>query len=161
MKAVLKPTLLAISVGALAITAPATSLAEHHGEKPQKQSKITKLSPEFMKQLDHASFLPNIMKHLMKNKKTLELSPEQMKALKGYNKTNSPKVKAMVKAVIELEAKAKQLTLDNYPPEAIMEVGGNSIQARHDLMMAKLRCRDFVKATLTAKQYKQALTTYK
>lgn len=161
MKTVLKPALIAMSLGALSVGTPAVSLADHHGEKTHKQSKVAKLSPEFIKQLDHASFLPNIMKHLMMNKKKLELSAEQMKALKGYNRENSPKVKAMVKAVTELEAKAKQMTLDNFPPEAVMEVGSNSIQARHDLMLAKLKCRDFVKSVLKPEQYKQALTTYK
>jgi len=161
MKSMFKPALLAMAIGSLAVLSPAVSYADHHGEKQAKPAKAMKHTPEFMKQLKHASFLPNIMKHLKANKKTLKITKEQMQALQTYHKNHAPKVHNMVKAVNKLEAKAYKMTLDNFPPQMVMDVASGSIQARHDLMMAKLKCRDFVKATLTAEQYKQALTTYK
>ncbi len=164
MKSIFKPALLAITLGSFALSAPTVSFADHHADKATKAENpaaAMKHSPEFMKQLAHASFLPNIMKHLKKNQKSLEISDEQMKALNNYHQHNAPKTHNMVKAVMELEKKAHQMALDNYPPEMVMDVGSSSIQARHDLMMAKLRCRDFVKATLKPEQYKKALTSYK
>jgi len=160
MKSILKPTLFAVSLGLFSLTAPALTYADHHGGGGDKAHKMDK-SGDMMKFVDHASFMPNLMKHILKNKAELNLSKEQEKAFKDFHNANSPKVFKMAKQVSKLEAKAKQMTLDNVPPQEIMKVGGQSIQIRHDLMMAKLKCRDFVKSVLDKKQYKQALTSFK
>ena len=154
MKTLLKPTLIAMSLGLFSVTAPAISLADHHGDKTTKKAVD-------MKPLNHASFMPKIMKHLLKNQKELKLTPEQVTAFEGFHKEKSPMIHKMAKKVAELEAKAKQLTLDNHPPMSVIQAGGQSIQIRYDLMIAKLQCRDFVKSVLNEEQYKKALTTFK
>ena len=117
-------------------------------------------SKAFFKNLDHASFMPNIMKHLKKSKDQFDISAGQMKKLKQYHQTNSPKVKSMVKELIELENKAKQMTLDNYPPQMVAKVGKQTLDIRYQLMMMKLKCRSFIKSVLKPEQYKQVLTSY-
>ena len=159
MKTILKPTFFAISLGLFSLSAPALSFADHHGG--DKAHKMAMQGGDMMKHVHHASFMPNLMKYLLKNKETLKLSEEQAQALNGYRLENSPKVHQMAKQVSELEAQGKQMTLDNFPPQEIIKVGGQSIQIRHDLMIAKLKCRDFVKSVLNEKQYKQALTSFK
>ena len=160
MKAILKPTLLSVSLGLFSLGVPVISYADHHGNKPHTDN-MPMPTGEMMKQVEHASFMPNLMKHILKNKKQLNLSEQQAKALNDFRLANSPKIRQMAQQVSELEAKAKQMTLDNYPPQNVIEVGGQSIQLRHNLMISKLQCRDFVKSNLTPEQYKQALTSYK
>lgn len=84
-----------------------------------------------------------------------------MQALKKFHKTQSPNVQRMVKKLIEMEAEGKRMALENYPPEQVMQVGKMSLNMRFDLMMAKLKCRSFIKSVLTPKQYKKVLTSYK
>lgn len=151
----MKKLMIALSIGALTMSGiSTTSYASNH-------KKITKPSAEFFQQLDHASFMPNFMKYIKQNKAELKVTKEQMKALKAYHKENSPIVHKMVKQLTKAEAKAKTMALENFPPEAVAKVGRHSLDIRYDLMMAKLKCRSFVKSVLNPKQYKKALTSYK
>jgi len=151
----MKKLMIALSIGALTMSGiSTTSYASNH-------KKITKPSAEFFQQLDHASFMPNFMKYIKQNKAELKVTKEQMKALKAYHKENSPIVHKMVKQLTKAEAKAKTMALENFPPEAVAKVGRQSLDIRYDLMMAKLKCRSFVKSVLNPKQYKKALTSYK
>jgi len=151
----MKNLLIAISISAFTLTAmsPASYASDH--------KKMAKPSAEFFQQLDHASFMPNLMKHIKQNKAELKVTKEQMKSLKAYHKENSPFVHNMVKQLTKTEAKAKKMALENFPPQAVAKVGRESLDIRHDLMMAKLKCRTFVKSVLNPEQYKKALTTYK
>ncbi|MEA1987863.1 MAG: Spy/CpxP family protein refolding chaperone [Pseudomonadota bacterium] len=151
----MKKLMIALSIGTLTMSGISTaSYASDH-------KKMAKPSAEFFQQLDHASFMPNLMKYIKQNKAELKVTKEQMKALKAYHKENSPIVHKMVKQLTKAEAKAKTMALENFPPEAVAKVGRQSLDIRHDLMMAKLKCRSFVKSVLNPKQYKKALTSYK
>jgi len=144
---------MALSIGLLSMTALSTnSYAAGMQGKP---------SAEFFKQLDHASFMPNLMKHIMHNKSDLNLSKEQVQELKKYKKKNSPKIHDMVASLIDVENQARTRALENYPPEKVAELAMFSLQIRQDIFNAKLQCRSFVKSILTPEQYKKALTTYK
>ena len=160
MKSTLKGSLLAISLGLFALSAPAISFADHHGEKQGNMTKMGPPSAEFMQNLNHASFMPNLMRHLVMNKSVLELNGDQLKALKGYNQENSPKVQAMVAELMALESKAYKLALADASAKEVTQAGEAAFEIREDLMKAKLKCRDFVKTVLTANQYEQALKTY-
>lgn len=149
----MKKLLVALSISAITLSAGLTSV--HAAEKAQKPS------AEFFKNLNHASFMPNIMKHLKKNKAKFKITGDQMKELKAYHKANSPKIKAMVQDLMKLEKKAHQMTLDNFPPEAVAKVGRQTLEIRHQLMLKKLQCRSFIKSTLSPEQYKDTLTSYK
>ena len=121
----------------------------------------SKPSDAFFKQLDHASFMPNLMKHIMQSKTELGLSQEQVKTLKNFKNANSPQVQKMVESLTEVEKQALQMTLDNYPPPKVAEMANLSLNIRNDIFNAKLKCRSFVKSVLTPEQYKKALTSYK
>jgi len=157
MKLTFKTAVITASLGLFSVSAPTISYADQHGQKMQ----ANKPSAEFMQKLQHASFMPNLMRHLMMNKSTLELNADQLSALKGYNQENSPKVQAMVGKLMDLEAKAQQMALENASVDDVVKVGEQSIQIRTDLLKAKLKCREFVKSVLTPAQYEQTLTTYK
>jgi len=151
----MKNLLIALSISALTVMGMSSS-AYADGHKSG-----AKHSAKFFKKLDHASFMPNLMKHTKKHKTKFKITDEQMKTLKGYHKQHSPMVKKMVSKLIELEKQAKEMTLDNYPPKAVANVGEQTLKIRHDLMMAKLKCRSFLKSVLKPKQYKDVLTSYK
>ncbi|WP_029407673.1 Spy/CpxP family protein refolding chaperone [Thiomicrorhabdus sp. Milos-T2] len=153
----MKKIILAVSFSALSLTLlPTVSCADNH-----KMNHPGKPSAEFFKELNHASFMPNLMKTIKQHKKELKVTKEQMQALKKFHKTQSPNVQRMVKKLIEMEAEGKRMALENYPPEQVMQVGKMSLNMRFDLMMAKLKCRSFIKSVLTPKQYKKVLTSYK
>ncbi|HHT01046.1 MAG TPA: hypothetical protein ENK73_09380 [Thiomicrospira sp.] len=151
----MKKILIALSIGA--ITLGGVSPVSYASDN----KKAAKPSAEFFKQLAHASFMPNLMKHIKQNKKKLKISKEQMKALKGYHKQNAPKVHPMVEKLTATEARAKKMALENFPSKMVAKVGRESLYIRHDLMMAKLQCRNFVKSVLSPKQYRKALESYK
>lgn len=153
----MKNIILAVSFSAISLTLlPTISFADNH-----KMNHAGKPSADFFKQLNHVSFMPNLMKYIKQHKKELNVTKVQMQALKKFHKTHSPKVQRMVKKIIKMEAEGKRMALENYPPKHIMQVGKMSLDMRFDLMMAKLKCRSFVKSTLTPKQYKKVLTHYK
>lgn len=155
----MKKTLLAITITALSCVAiPTVALADGHmGGKHKDGAEHGK---EFFKNLAHASFMPNIMKHLKKNKTELKITDEQMQQLQTYHMKNSPEVKNMVKDLMWTENKARNMALNNFPPQQVIEVGELSLKIRHDIMIKKVQCRSFLKTVLTPEQYKQALTSY-
>ncbi|MDX1352951.1 MAG: hypothetical protein R3254_08060 [Thiomicrorhabdus sp.] len=148
----MKKQFIALVIGLVAVTTLNTSFAGDNQAKP---------SAEFFKQLNHASFMPNLMKHIMHTKGSLKLSKEQINTLKEYKKTHSPQVHKMVETLIEVEKQAKQMALDNYPPEKVAGLAKMSLDIRSDIFHAKLKCRSFVKSVLSEEQYKKALTSYK
>ena len=160
----MKQTFIAISIAAFTLIGFQSS-ALASGEK-QCENKAKKCSTDkqqsatFFKDLAHASFMPNIMKHIKKNKQQLKITREQMKKFEDYHQSNSHKVKTMVQDLIWTEQKAKNLALNNFPPEQVIELGELSLKIRHDIMMRKVQCRTFIKSVLTPDQYKQALTSY-
>jgi len=71
----MKKTIIALSISALTLGSISSAYAsEHKG--------MAKPSPKFFQQLDHASFMPNIMKHIKKHKTKLKITEEQMTQLK-------------------------------------------------------------------------------
>jgi len=155
----MKKSLIALTSTVLALslnTLPA------YAEKPPAKPKIKhEASKQFFQNLAHASFMPNIMKHIKQNRSKLKITEQQMAELQKYHQANSPIVHEMVAALMQAEKRAREMTLDNFPPDQVATVGRKSIQIRHDLMMRKLQCRSFIKTVLSPEQYKEALTSYK
>lgn len=149
----MKKTMTALTVSALLVALPHTSaMAAETGHKHSKA---------FIQELQHASFMPTLMKHLKTNKATLKITDAQMTEIQKYHDNHSKAVHEMVAKIIETEKKAKQLALDNYPPQDVIKAGNQSLKIRSDLMMAKVQCRSFIKTILKPEQYKAALTSYK
>ena len=160
----MKQTFIAISIAAFTLIGFQSSAIaggqKHCESKAKKCSTEMPQSASFFKDLAHASFMPNIMKHIKKNKAQLKITSEQMQKFEDYHQANSPKVKTMVQDLMWTEQKAEKLALNNFPPEQVIELGELSLKIRHDIMMRKVKCRTFIKSVLTPDQYKQALTSY-
>lgn len=159
---------LVIGFTALALAStPMISSADGHNHKesastkaaPEKQAK-KKSSKSMMKQMRHATFMPLMMKAALKNKKDLKLTKEQIKQLKAYKELHSPRMHKMVEVLHNMEKQAKEMALNNAHPKAIKELGEKTLDVRHDIMMGKLKCRSFMKATLSPQQFQELSTKY-
>lgn len=153
--------LLAAFTSVAILAMPFTAIADHQSKDHHSGAEGHQHDKKaFMKKLKHANFLPTMMKTIMKNREALKLTPEQISALKKYHKQHGPETHAMINDVVKLEKKARELALSNYPPQDVAKVGEQSIHLRHQIMVAKLKCRSFVKSVLTPEQFKDASTKY-
>ncbi|BBP43261.1 Spy/CpxP family protein refolding chaperone [Thiosulfativibrio zosterae] len=159
----MKKTLLTLTLASL-FTLPSLSFANDAAAPEAKPAAMQSAKPQhdkaFAKALKHSNFMPVLMKAVMKNRAELNLSDEQFAKLKAYKEKNSPAVMAQVKEVVALEKQAKELALKDGDAKEIASLGEKSFKLRHDIMMSKIECRDFVKSVLTAEQYQQLLANY-
>lgn len=141
------------------VTLVALSLATAQAQNNQKMdhAKHEKMKKAYA--LKHANPMPNLMRVAMKNKDTLKLSKEQIKALKAWGDTNKPQMQKMIKKVMNQEQRLleESLTTD----ENIVQKAEKMLDTRREIIKMKTACRENLKTILTPAQYAQVVSLYK
>ena len=119
-------------------------------------STLSAMNPQALK---HANPMPNLMRIAMKNADLLQLDQKQMAALKAWADENKPKMKMMIKKVMQEEAMLLEnaLTTDN---DSVKEAEA-MLETRKQIIATKTKCRATMKSILTPKQYQQVITIYR
>lgn len=121
-----------------------------HASAPAKND------PAFKAALQHSNFMPTLMQVAMQNRDALNLSSQQLKALKQYHKENSPEQREDMLDVVEYEQEAVKYALQGDLVKA-QKAGQESIALRQTIFNQKFRCHMFMQTTLSAEQYAKLL----
>ncbi|WP_415250714.1 Spy/CpxP family protein refolding chaperone [Sulfurimonas sp.] len=109
--------------------------------------------------LMHTNPLPNLMRVAVKNAKELHITDAQMKSLKTWSSTTKPKIKSLVKKVMQEERMLhkESLTTDN----DVVAKAQTMLDARKEIIELKTQCRMNLKTILNEKQYKHLVKLYR
>ena len=108
--------------------------------------------------LKHTNPLPNLMRVAIKHARALDITDAQMKEMKAWQAVSKPKIKVLVRTVIEEERMLRQeaLTTD-------VDVIGKAqkmLDTRKAIIELKTQCRMHLKTILNEKQYKELVKIY-
>jgi hypothetical protein len=119
-----------------------------YAASPQMQDKI----------LQHVNPLPNLVRHVMAHKESLNISQKQLKDIKTWASFHKPQMKKMIKEVIQEEKKLLQeaLTTD----KDVVKHAEKMLDTRRNIIKMKTDCRAFLRSVLTKQQYKRVLQYY-
>jgi hypothetical protein len=112
--------------------------------------------PAFVAAMQHANFMPTLMRIALANQQALGLSQSQVDTLKKYNQDNSPQQREDMMNVQKLEQEAASYALQKDLVSAQI-AGQESIALRQTIFNQKFRCHMFVQSLLTPAQYEQLL----
>ena len=115
-----------------------------------------KNDPAFKAALQHSNFMPTLMQVAMQNRDALNLTSQQLNALKQYHKENSPEQREDMLDVVEYEQEAVKYALQGDLVKA-QKAGQESIALRQTIFNQKFRCHMFMQSTLSAEQYAKLL----
>lgn len=101
--------------------------------------------------------MPVLMRSVMKNRAELGLTDDQLSKIKTYQTENSPILKGQMAEILKFEKEAKELALKDGAAKDIIAIGDKAFKIRHDIMVSRIACRDFLKSVLTAEQYQKTL----
>jgi hypothetical protein len=109
--------------------------------------------------LRHANPMPNLMRIAMGNADILNLSEDQVKALKAWAVENRPKMAMMIKKVVSEEQMLREeaLTTD----VDVVKKAETMLETRRKIIEMKTKCRAHLKNTLSEKQYAQVIGIYR
>ena len=134
-------------IAMLALMTLTTAQAKEDGKKQHEMA------------MKHANPMPNLMRVAMEHKKDLNLSAEQVKALKAWADENKPKMKELIKTVNQEERMLHKeaLTTDN----DVVAKAQKMLDARKEIIVLKTQCRANLKTILDEKQFKQLVKIYR
>lgn len=99
------------------------------------------------------------MRIVVGNADLLGLDAKQLESLQAWVKANKPKVKEMVKSVMQQEQMLKENALST---DTDIEKQVDSIlDTRKQIMITKTKCRAELKKILTPEQYQNVVKIYK
>ena len=138
---------MALSIFSAAVT------ARHNSEHP--------LTPEDWKEvmekvvlLEDSGLLPTLLPVIMRNKDTLQLTDEQVKAFRAWRKANYTNV---INTMSEILEKKVQFRVEALSPsvsgEHLIALQAEIQELQQELLKLKLSCREIVMSTFTEEQW--------
>lgn len=109
--------------------------------------------------LRHANPMPNLMRIAVGNAELLNISKEQLAALRAWESENKPKMMMMVKDVMIQEKMLREeaLTTD----KDVVKKSEKMLDTRKKIIEMKTACRAHLKSVLNEKQYSQVIGIYR
>jgi Spy/CpxP family protein refolding chaperone len=109
--------------------------------------------------MKHANPMPNLMRVAMEHKKDLNLTKEQVAALKAWADENKPKMKELIKTVNQEERMLHKEALND--DNDVVGKAQKMLDARKEIIVLKTKCRENLKTILDEKQFKHLVKIYK
>lgn len=113
-----------------------------------------------MKQMKHASPMPNLMGIVMKNAQQLALNGEQMKALKQWSDVNQPRVWEWVGVITTTEKQLHDAVLKGASRDELDKMTLMILDTRQKIIRTKIMCVDNLRAILNADQWNKLMEIY-
>lgn len=113
-----------------------------------------------MKQMKHASPMPNLMGIVMKNAQQLALNGDQMKALKQWADVNQPRVWEWVGIITSTEKQLHDAVLKGASRDELDKMTLTILDSRQKIIRTKVLCVDNLRVILNANQWKMLMDIY-
>ena len=113
-----------------------------------------------MKQMKHASPMPNLMGIVKKNAKQLALNGEQMKALKQWADVHQPRVWEWVGVITSTEKQLHDAVLKGASRDDLDKMTLTILDTRQKIIRTKIMCVDNLRAILNDDQWNKLMGIY-
>ncbi len=113
-----------------------------------------------MKQMKHASPMPNLMGVVKKNAKQLALNGDQMKALKQWSDVNQPRVWEWVGVIISTEKQLHDAVLKGASRDELDKMTLTILDNRQKIIRTKILCVENLRAILNDDQWNKLMEIY-
>ena len=113
-----------------------------------------------MKQMKHASPMPNLMGIVMKNAQQLALKGDQMKALKQWSDVHQPRVWEWVGVITRTEEELHNAVLKGASKDELDKMTLTILDTRQKIIRTKIMCVDNLRAILNADQWNRLMEMY-
>ncbi len=113
-----------------------------------------------MKQMKHASPMPNLMGIVKKNAKQLALNGDQMKALKQWADVHQPRVWEWVGVITSTEKQLHDAVLKGASRDDLDKMTLTILDTRQKIIRTKIMCVDNLRAILNADQWNKLMGIY-
>ena len=138
---------MALSIFSAAVT------AKHNSEHP--------LTPEDWKEvmekvvlLEDSGLLPTLLPVIMRNKDTLQLTDDQVKAFRAWRKANYTNVINTMSEILEKKVQFRVEAMSpNISEDHLIELQSEIRELQRELLTLKLSCRRLVMTTFTGEQW--------
>ena len=109
--------------------------------------------------MKHANSMPNLMRIALGNAELLDISKDQVSALRSWRNENKPKIMMMVKQAREQKRLMREEALG--ADKNVLKLAEKVFTLRKKIIEMKTRCRQTLKSVLNAKQYANVVSIYK
>ena len=109
----------------------------------------------------HVNPMPNLMRVYKKMGDKLSLTKEQTAEFDAGIKERGPKVEALTKTIMKLEADLKEAILTDKPLSSVDQVADKLMQNRLAMIQGKTKCRETTKEILDEDQFNKLLELYR
>ena len=113
-----------------------------------------------MKQMKHASPMPNLMGVVMKNAQQLALNGNQMKAIKQWSDVNQPRVWEWVAVITRTEKELHDAVLKGASIDELDKMTLTILDSRQKIIRTKILCVENLRAILNADQWNKLMEIY-
>ena len=114
-----------------------------------------------MQLMQHANPMPSLMRVIIKQGDSLDLSDDQKAALKKWRTENNAKTQALAQTITDLELALKEKVLNGATAEEIEVLATEVLGLRMTMIKGKTACRDNMKKILDDNQFKRVISLYK
>jgi len=125
-----------------------------------KKEMGNKMGMRDMKQMKHASPMPNLMGVVKKNAKQLALNGDQMKALKQWADVHQPRVWEWVDVITRTEKELHDAVLKGASRDDLDKMTLTILDTRQKIIRTKIMCVDNLRAILSADQWNKLMDIY-
>jgi copper(I)-binding protein len=113
-----------------------------------------------MKQMKHASPMPNLMGVVKKNAQQLALNDDQMKALKQWSDVHQPRVWEWVGVITSTEKQLHDAVLKGASRDELDKMTLTILDTRQKIIRTKIMCVENLRAILSADQWNKLMEIY-
>lgn len=113
-----------------------------------------------MKQMKHASPMPNLMGIVKKNAQQLALNGDQMKALKQWSDVNQPRVWEWVDVITSTEKQLHDAVLKGASEDELDKMTLTILDSRQKIIRTKILCVENLRAILNDYQWNKLMEIY-
>ncbi|HBH36711.1 MAG TPA: hypothetical protein DDW45_10420 [Gammaproteobacteria bacterium] len=113
-----------------------------------------------MKQMKHASPMPNLMGFVKKNAQQLTLNGDQMKALKQWADVHQPRIWKWVDVIISTEKQLHDGVLKGASRDELDKMTLTILDSRQKIIRTKILCVENLRAILNTDQWNKLMEIY-
>ena len=150
----MKPVLFFIVTAVIVLfLSSGNSIAKHESDHPLSNEDWGMVQKN-VDLLDTYNYMPSLLPIIMRNRDTLQLTPEQVKIFRTWRKENYTRMVNLMNKIIENRISFKQASLDaKTSNKELAESQVNILTLQQELLSIKLSCRKQIIDTFTDEQW--------
>jgi len=116
---------------------------------------------QMMATLKHSNPMPSLMMVVRTQSEALDLSDEQVNALKAWREQSRPRMKEMLQILTELEQQLHDAALAGAPGNILRDIAVETFSVRGAIIKQKLACRNRIVQVIGVEKMKKLVELYK